>query len=439
MARLPDDRQLGILGPRLEVVVLVDEHPDVLEAPFHLALRLHEPGSHATSCPEARRIGPLDLRIRAAAAQVAGQRGADLLARRRRCRGEQRGRGDDLPGRAETALEGVLHDERVLQRRRLARESPSIVVTGRPSAAPTGTRHETTGAPSRSTAHAPQAPSPQPSFAPVSARSSRNTARRRRVGATSSTCVSPLISSVTGIPQAVPDPVDRSSTTLGPMPGAGRSKLQSVTCVVLAAAVVLLAAGCGGGGSDDTTTPGCEDVDAPAPRDDGGQSAPTAQLDQSKVWTLTFDTSCGTFVVTLDLDSAPNTAASLVSLARAGYFDDTVFHRIVPGFLSRAATRPSRAAAVPATRPATRRPPDAAYTKGVVAMAKTAAEPAGTAGSQFFVVTGVDAGLPPEYAVVGTVTSGLAVVERIGQLGDPSTEQPTQPVVIDSVTAGSAP
>ncbi len=69
-------------------------------------------------------------------------------------------------------------------------------------------------------------------------------------------------------------------------------------------------------------------------------------------------------------------------------------------------------------------------------MAKTAAEPAGTAGSQFFVVTGADAGLPPEYAVVGTVTSGLDVVERIGKLGDPATEQPRQPVVINSVAVG---
>ena len=66
-------------------------------------------------------------------------------------------------------------------------------------------------------------------------------------------------------------------------------------------------------------------------------------------------------------------------------------------------------------------------------MAKGATEPAGTSGSQFFVVTGDDAGLPPEYAVVGTVTSGLDVVERIGALGDPATEQPTRPVVIESV------
>ena len=81
---------------------------------------------------------------------------------------------------------------------------------------------------------------------------------------------------------------------------------------------------------------------------------------------------------------------------------------------------------------------DAAYTKGVVAMAKTADEPAGTSGSQFFVVTGDDVGLPPEYAVVGTVTEGMDVVERIDQLGDPATEQPLQPVVIRSVTASSS-
>ena len=81
---------------------------------------------------------------------------------------------------------------------------------------------------------------------------------------------------------------------------------------------------------------------------------------------------------------------------------------------------------------------DAGYVKGVVAMAKTQTEPAGTSGSQFFVVTGADIGLPPEYAIVGKVTEGLDVVELIGTLGDPATEQPLQPVVIESVTAASS-
>ena len=54
--RLADDVELGRLGPRLEVVVLVDERPDVLEAPLHLPLGPDEPGPHSTSCPDARRI-----------------------------------------------------------------------------------------------------------------------------------------------------------------------------------------------------------------------------------------------------------------------------------------------------------------------------------------------------------------------------------------------
>ena len=78
-------------------------------------------------------------------------------------------------------------------------------------------------------------------------------------------------------------------------------------------------------------------------------------------------------------------------------------------------------------------PANLAYTKGVVAMAKSSAEPPGTSGSQFYVVTGADAGLPPEYALVGKVSKGIDVVERIGKLGTPS-EKPKQTVLIEKIT-----
>jgi cyclophilin family peptidyl-prolyl cis-trans isomerase len=220
------------------------------------------------------------------------------------------------------------------------------------------------------------------------------------------------------------------------MTGAGRTRLPSATRALLVATLVVLAAGCGGGDGSSTTANGCEDVEAPAPRDAGGRTAPTEPLDASRAWTLTFDTSCGTFVVTLDLDSAPKTAASLVSLARAGYYDDTIFHRIVPGFVIQGGDPTQSGNGGPGYTTVDPPPAGAAYTRGVVAMAKTATEPAGTAGSQFFVVIGDGSGIAPEYAVAGTVTSGLDVVERIGKLGDPATEQPLQPVVIDSVTVG---
>ncbi len=67
-------------------------------------------------------------------------------------------------------------------------------------------------------------------------------------------------------------------------------------------------------------------------------------------------------------------------------------------------------------------------------MAKTQIEPPGTSGSQFFVVTGEDVGLPAEYAVVGEVTDGFETVERIEELGDAATEQPLQPIVLERVT-----
>ena len=72
--------------------------------------------------------------------------------------------------------------------------------------------------------------------------------------------------------------------------------------------------------------------------------------------------------------------------------------------------------------------------KGVVAMAKTADEPSGASGSQFFVVTAPEVTLGPDYAIVGNVLDeDLDVVERIGALGDAS-EQPTQTVLLEKVT-----
>ena len=75
-----------------------------------------------------------------------------------------------------------------------------------------------------------------------------------------------------------------------------------------------------------------------------------------------------------------------------------------------------------------------AHTRGIVAMAKTGAEKAGTSGSQFFVVTGEDAQLPPDYALLGEVTKGQEVVDTIGtQETDPSTESPVSPIIIEKV------
>jgi cyclophilin family peptidyl-prolyl cis-trans isomerase len=201
------------------------------------------------------------------------------------------------------------------------------------------------------------------------------------------------------------------------------------------ALLVLALAGCGGDGDGETTAEdGCADVEAPAPKDDGGATKPSELLDDAVTYTLIVETSCGDFEITLDQETAPDTAASLVALARSGFYDDTTFHRVVPGFVIQGGDPTGTGGGGPGYSTVDVPPADTAYTRGVVAMAKSQTDPPGTSGSQFFVVTDDEAPLTPEYAVVGEVTSGFETVERIDALGDATTEQPSQPVVIERVT-----
>jgi peptidyl-prolyl cis-trans isomerase B (cyclophilin B) len=227
---------------------------------------------------------------------------------------------------------------------------------------------------------------------------------------------------------------------------------------LLLAVLGLLAAGCGGDdeatetaaadtGTEEASTTGadtgtattqsgpsaCRPVDAPAAREEGGADPPEGGLDEGTTYSLVFRTNCGSFTIKLDQETAPETAASLVQLARDGFYDGTIFHRIVPGFVIQGGDPTQTGAGGPGYSTVDVPPLDAAYTYGTVAMAKTATEPPGTSGSQFFVVTAPDAGLPPEYAVVGTISAGLDVVDVIGMLGDQE-QRPTQTVVIETVT-----
>jgi cyclophilin family peptidyl-prolyl cis-trans isomerase len=80
------------------------------------------------------------------------------------------------------------------------------------------------------------------------------------------------------------------------------------------------------------------------------------------------------------------------------------------------------------------------YDEGIVAMAKTGQEPAGTSGSQFFIVTGAGAAsLPPDYALLGEVTGGMDVAKKIGAIqADPNTGVPAAQVIIKSVAVAES-
>ena len=181
----------------------------------------------------------------------------------------------------------------------------------------------------------------------------------------------------------------------------------------------------------------CRDVEQPTPRDGGHQKKPTKLLATSKAYDVTLNTTCGSFTIRLDQKTSPNAAASFVALARSGFFDDTIFHRIVQGFVIQGGDPTVTGSGGPGYSTRDKVPPNASYDPGVVAMAKAGNEPAGTAGSQFFVVTGRGSGLTPDYAVLGKVTRGMDAVQAIGKLGDPAsggTGTPLQSVVIQKVT-----
>jgi cyclophilin family peptidyl-prolyl cis-trans isomerase len=223
---------------------------------------------------------------------------------------------------------------------------------------------------------------------------------------------------------------------------------------VLIASLALVAAGCGsssGDGTNPTSTPqatadvssGCAKADKPAAKSVGHIKKPTERLDPSKTYVATVSTTCGDFAITLDAKRAPKTGGSFKYLADQRFFDGLVFHRVVPDFVIQGGDPAGDGSGGPGYTIVEPPPSGLVYKKGVVAMAKTQTDPPGASGSQFFVVTG-GAGsqaeqLPAEYALLGKVTSGMDVVERIGGIeADPNTGQPASVVVIKSIRVTAA-
>jgi peptidyl-prolyl cis-trans isomerase B (cyclophilin B) len=189
--------------------------------------------------------------------------------------------------------------------------------------------------------------------------------------------------------------------------------------------LVLGLAACGGGEKSSTASNRCPT---------SGRDVRFPLLDPNRPHSVGVVTNLGRFSFSLDVKDSPCVTSSFASLVRRGFFDGTIFHRIVPGFVIQGGDPTGTGMGGPGYSVRDTPPSDARYTKGVVAMAKTQSEPPGTAGSQFFVVTAPEAGLTPDYALLGKVTDGLKVVERIGRLGDPATEKPTRRVAVLRMT-----
>ena len=214
--------------------------------------------------------------------------------------------------------------------------------------------------------------------------------------------------------------------------------------VVLAAAVAALA-GCGGSDkpapeatavATEQSAAGCQVVDTSGMKPQTKTlPKPRETLDAAKTYVATLDTNCGSFEITLDAKRAPVTGGSFKYLADHRFYDETLIHRIVPQFVFQGGDPQGTGAGGPGYSVVEKPPSTLKYETGVVAMGKTAQEAPGTSGSQFFVVTGDDAlTLEPDYALLGKVTGGAGVVQRIGAIiTDPRTDRPEEPVLVKSV------
>ena len=235
--------------------------------------------------------------------------------------------------------------------------------------------------------------------------------------------------------------------------------ISALLACVAAAGVLAACGGDSGGGSSSATSKanstdtvvtagtklpaGCKKVTDPGTRqEEATQKRPNGRLSGGPA-TVAMQTNCGSFTITLDADRAPRTAASFATLVKRGFYDGLQFHRVAADpsggpFVIQGGDPLGTGLGGPGYSIKEKPPGDLKYTKYTVAMARTATEPSGTSGSQFFVVTAPDAGLSPSYALVGKVTSGQDTVDRIAKVPTNGNESPIVPVVIEKATLAGA-
>jgi cyclophilin family peptidyl-prolyl cis-trans isomerase len=165
---------------------------------------------------------------------------------------------------------------------------------------------------------------------------------------------------------------------------------------------------------------------------------PPVSIDIAKTYQVTMETSKGTMKLTLFAADAPVAVNNFVFLAREGFYDNTVFHRIIKGFMIQGGDPEGTGTGGPGYRFADEKV-TRDYTRGTIAMANAGPN---TNGSQFFIMH-ADYALPKNYVIFGAIdlddTASLATLDAIatvptGTSGSGEQSKPLEPVILQSVT-----
>ena len=157
---------------------------------------------------------------------------------------------------------------------------------------------------------------------------------------------------------------------------------------------------------------------------------PEMTIDENKIYTATLKTEKGDIMVELTTKKTPVTVNNFVTLARKGFYDNTIFHRVIKGFMIQGGDPDGNGTGGPGYKFADE-PFDGEYTRGAIAMANSGPD---TNGSQFFIMH-QDTDLPKDYVIFGKATSGLEVVDAIAEAPNQAGQDaPVTPVKVLSVT-----
>lgn len=158
------------------------------------------------------------------------------------------------------------------------------------------------------------------------------------------------------------------------------------------------------------------------------------QIDTTKQYTAVLKTDQGSIVISLQADKTPITVNNFVALSKKGFYNNTIFHRVIDGFMIQAGDPKGDGSGGPGYS-FNDEPFDGEYTRGTVAMANAGPN---TNGSQFFIMHKDNQTLPKNYVIFGLVTKGMDVVDKIASakveantFGESS--KPVVPVKITSV------